>query len=167
MTAQPVKEAFESLKLKAAKLKEENERLDRQNKDLEKEIQQLKNRDAQAQAKNAAVKERAGSFDFYSVRFPEPMDPAALRSSAEAIRKADPEAIVFLADSQGFCVAASGGGAQQRGIGANEIVKFSTEVAGGSGGGRPDIAQGRLKEPGRFPEVLDRIRKFINEKAKG
>ncbi len=164
MTAFSGKAAFELLKLKAAKLKEQNEQLDRQNKELEKEIQQLKNKDAQAQAKNISMNEVA-SFHVYCEKFSEPLDAAAMRFSADAIRKEDPEAIIFLTNSQGLYVASSGGAAQQAGIGANQIVKL-TEAVGGSGGGRPDMAQGRFKEPERFLEFLDMIMKFINEKAK-
>ncbi len=157
--------AFESLKVSAAHLKEENERLEKQGKQLGKEIQQLKAQGAQAQARNVAAREVA-SFHFYSAQFREPMDPAALRSSADAIRKREPEAIIFLADSTGFCVAASSQTAQMKGIAANELLKLSTQVAGGSGGGRPDLAQGRIKEPEKFLEVEGKLVRYIEERVK-
>ena len=160
-----VRETFESLKKDAVCLKEANEQLEKENKRLEKEIQQLKNRDAQAQAKDIPMSEVA-SFHVYCKKFSEPLDAVAMRSSADAIRKQDPEAIIFLSNSQGQYVASSGGVAQQVGIGANQIVKLA-EALGGSGGGRPDMAQGRFKEPERFAEFLDLIMKFITEKAKG
>ncbi|MBI3323020.1 MAG: hypothetical protein HYZ95_00980 [Candidatus Omnitrophica bacterium] len=158
--------ALESLKAEAARLREENERLGRQGKQLEKEIQQLKAQGAQAQARSICAKEVA-SFRVYSERFPEPMDPAALRSSADAIRKRDPEAIIFLCDPGGLCVAASGDAAQKRGIRANELLQLSTQVAGGSGGGRPDMAQGRVNEPSRFSEIRSRLEGYILEHSKG
>ncbi|MBI3615222.1 MAG: hypothetical protein HY211_01770 [Candidatus Omnitrophica bacterium] len=157
--------AFESLKVKASKLKEENERLEKQGNQLEKEIQQLKVEGAQAQARNVAAKAVA-SFHFYSAQFPEPMNPVALRSSADAIRKTEPEAIIFLSDAQGFCVATSGGTAQKKGILADALLKLSTEIAGGSGGGRSDMAQGRIKEPSKFLEVEGRLVRYIEERVK-
>ena len=157
--------ALESLKAEAARLREDIERLERQGKQLEKEIQQVKAQGAQAQARGLSAKEVA-SFRVYSERFAGPMDPAALRSSADAIRQKDPEAIILLCDAQGFCVAASGGAAQKKGISANELLKLSTQVAGGSGGGRPDMAQGRLKEISSFSEVQKRVEQFIQERSK-
>ena len=156
--------AFESLKAEAARLREDNEGLEKQNKQLEKEIQQLKTQGAQAQAKNVPVRQ-VGSFHVYLAQFPGSMDPAILRSSADAIQKSDPEPIIFLCDTQGFCVATTGKAAQKRGILANELLKLSTEVAGGSGGGRPEIAQGRLKEPARFSEIQKRLEGYILEHA--
>ncbi len=164
MVVSSVRVAFDSLKKEATRLKEDNERLEKQNKQLEKEIQQLKTEGAQVQARNVPAKEVA-SFHFYSEKFSEPMDPAALRSSADAIRKSDPEAIIFLSDAQGFCVATSGGSAQKQGISANQLLKLSTEVAGGSGGGRPDMAQGRVQEPAKFPEIRKRLERYIQEKS--
>ena len=166
MTTESVRMDFQSLKFRTGQLKEGIERLEEKNKQLEKEIQQLKAKGAQAQARNVPM-EAVGSFHFYSIRFDEPADPMVLRSSTDAIRKADPEAIICLADSEGMFVATSGNTAQKMGIGANVMVKLATETAGGSGGGRPEMAQGRLKEPAKFPEVLDRIKKFIIEQAKG
>ena len=130
----------------------------------EKDLQQLKAKGAQAQARNVPM-ETVGPFRFYSIRFAEPADPAVLRSSTDAIRKADPEAIICLADSKGMLVATSGNTAQKSGIGANLIVKLATETAGGSGGGRPDMAQGRLKEPAKFPQVIERIKQLMREKG--
>lgn len=157
--------AVESLKAEAARLREDIERLEKQGKQMEKEIQQIKARGAQAQARALSAKEVA-SFRVYAERFTEPMDPAALRSSADAIRQKDPEAIIFLCDAQGFCVASSGGTALKRGILASELLKLSTKVAGGSGGGRPDMAQGRLKEVASFPEVQKQIGQYIQEHSK-
>lgn len=165
MAAVAVRAAFESLKSEAARLKEENERLESRNRQLEKEIQQLKARGAQAQAKSVPARQ-VGSFHVYLAQFPGPMDPAVLRSSADAIRKSDPEPIIFLCDAQGFCVATAGGTAQKQGILASELLRIATQAAGGSGGGRADLAQGRLKDLSNFLEVQKRIDQYIRERLK-
>lgn len=157
--------ALESLKKEAARLREDNGRLEKQNRQLEKGIQQMKAQGAQVQARNVPAKEVA-SFRLYTAIFPAPMDPAALRACGDAIRKTDPEAIVFLSDPQGLCVATSGGTAQAKGIAADELLKLSTEIAGGSGGGRPELAQGRIQEPGRFDEIRRRLEQFIQERSR-
>lgn len=156
---------FAALKGEAARLKEENERLESRGKQLEKEIQQLKARGAQAQAKDVPVRQ-VGPFHLYLAQFPGPMDPAALRACADAIRRSDPEPIIFLCDAQGFCVATSGGTAQRQGILANELLRIATQAAGGSGGGRADLAQGRLRDLSRFPEVEKEMDQYIRERSK-
>lgn len=156
---------LESLRKEAARLREENGCLEKQNRQTEKEILQMKAQGAQAQARNVPARP-AGSFRLYSAIFPEPMDPAGLRACADGIRRGDPEAIIFLCDPQGFCVAASGGAARMKGITAQEMLKLSTGVAGGSGGGRPELAQGRLREPGRFDEVRRRLEQLIQERSR-
>ncbi|MBI3312143.1 MAG: alanine--tRNA ligase [Candidatus Omnitrophica bacterium] len=161
------REAELFLKSEAVRLSEGKERsLKRaEEKEREDQLQKQKVKEAQAQAKQAA-REKVGAFSFFGVKFDQPMGPAALRSSADVIRQSDPEAVLFLADGEGFCVASSGGTAQKQGIGAQQLLNLATEIAGGSGGGRPDMAQGRLKEPARFAEVRGQMVKFIQERSK-
>ena len=159
-------EARTFIKQEAARLSEEKERSVQRAKEKEQEdaLQSGKVKEAQAQAKQA-MKETVGSFSFFEVKSDQALGQAALRSSADVIRKSDPEAIVLLTDSQGFCVVASGDAAQKQGIRADALLKLAAEIAGGSGGGRPDMAQGRLKEPARFAEVKKRIIQFIQERS--
>ena len=52
----------------------------------------------------------------------------------------------------------------KRGIKAGDIAKQISAVAGGSGGGRPTMAQAGGKIPEKIPESLDLAMKLIREK---
>jgi len=50
----------------------------------------------------------------------------------------------------------------QRGLHAGEIVKRVAAVAGGSGGGRPDVGQGGGKEPAKLEEALAELPQIVD-----
>ncbi len=52
-----------------------------------------------------------------------------------------------------------------RGLNAGEIVKEVARVAGGSGGGRPQLGQGGGKEKGRIEQALKSVAKLVKEKV--
>lgn len=157
--------ALESLKAEAARLREDIEQLEKRGKQLEKELYDLKLRDAQAEAKNVDFC-NVGSFRFFAKRFQEAMDHPALRVVADAIRRTEPEAIIFLEDAQGFCVAGSGATAQVKNIGADNLLARANEIAGGKSGGRPAMAMGRLDNPELFAKVRGQLAQFIQERSK-
>lgn len=158
--------ALESLKAEAARLRGENQRLEKQAKQLEKEIDDLKLRDAQAEAKNVDFCE-VGRFKFFAKQFQEPMDHASLRVVADGIRKVEPEAIIFLEDTRGFCVASSGATAQAMRIGADNLLACVNESGTrGKSGGRPAMAMGRLDDPNRFAEDRGKLVRFIEGRLK-
>ena len=166
MEAAAGRAALESLKGEAARLKEANERLEKQNKQLEKEILQLKIAAGEEYAKSATEqKMEIGLIPFVGVQFQGRMQHESLRATADWIQKKEEKAVTFLMDQGGYCVATSSGAAQKRGIAANELLKAATEAAGGSGGGRPNIAQGRIDDPSRFSEIKRRLVLYIKERV--
>ncbi len=159
---------FESLKTEAARLRTENERLEQQARQLVKEIQELKGRGAQAQAREISdrlLSEKTvenGVANLMSrVDGLEGHQP--LRMLSDSIRQKEKVSVIFLSDAQGNCVVSCSEDAQKSGIGADALLRMAAEVAGGSGGGRPGMAQGRLKDPARFHEVRDRLRRYIRD----
>jgi len=50
---------------------------------------------------------------------------------------------------------------QTKGVHAGEWIRAAAAVVGGSGGGRPDMAQAGGKEPAKLPAALDQARKEI------
>jgi len=52
----------------------------------------------------------------------------------------------------------------EQGLSAGELVKSAAGIMGGSGGGRPDFAQGGGKDPTLIDEALDWLRKTIEKK---
>jgi alanyl-tRNA synthetase len=53
--------------------------------------------------------------------------------------------------------------ATQRGIHAGNILRKVAAVASGSGGGRPEMAQGGGRDPSKLGEALELARELINE----
>ena len=43
------------------------------------------------------------------------------------------------------------------GLHAGQIIKEVAKITGGSGGGRPDMAQAGGKDPGKLGEAIDRV----------
>jgi alanyl-tRNA synthetase len=54
----------------------------------------------------------------------------------------------------------------RRGIQAGELVKFAAGPLGGSGGGRPTLAQAGGKDAARLDEVLTSIAGWLAERLK-
>jgi alanyl-tRNA synthetase len=51
-----------------------------------------------------------------------------------------------------------------KGIQSQDIAKEMAKLLNGSGGGRPEFAQGGSKDKSRLPEALEKIVKVIKEK---
>ncbi|MCH7663153.1 MAG: alanine--tRNA ligase, partial [Chloroflexi bacterium] len=54
----------------------------------------------------------------------------------------------------------------KRGLHAGELVKFLAKPLGGSGGGRPSMAQAGGKDSSKLEEVLKRVPKWVEESLK-
>ncbi|MFC2041390.1 alanine--tRNA ligase [Chloroflexota bacterium] len=52
-----------------------------------------------------------------------------------------------------------------KGYYAGELVKKAAAITGGSGGGKPNIAQGGGKDKGKLKEALEQVKKYIEEKG--
>lgn len=161
---------YEALKAESSQLLQENEQLDKQNKQLEKEIQQLKNQGVQAQAQQIAQTllsekwvERGLVSVVSVVAGLEGHQP--LRTLSDSIRQKEKLSVIFLSDAQGNCVVSCDEQARKLGVAADALLKLAAEAAGGSGGGRPEMAQGRLKEPGKFGQVQQRLKSFLKDQV--
>ena len=63
-------------------------------------------------------------------------------------------AIIGSTDGKPAVVIAVNDEARAKGISANALVKVAAGVLGGSGGGKPDLAQAGGKEPAKLPEAM-------------
>ena len=158
-------ELAQRFKTPAGELPQVLDRLQKRVRELEDQLDRLKVKEMQEQAQHLAGR-KIGAFTFVAEQLRQRMDHAALRTVADVVRRQEPEAVIFLSDLEGFCVAAAGKAAQASGISASQLLKLSTELAGGSGGGRPDLAQGRVQEPSRFPQIRTKLEQFILEHSK-
>jgi alanyl-tRNA synthetase len=69
-------------------------------------------------------------------------------------------------DGKPMIVAAVTDDLTRRGIMANEIVRVVAQVIGGSGGGRPTLAQAGGKDAGKLSEALDQVIPMVKTKLK-
>lgn len=100
----------------------------------------------------------------------EAMDASTLRDLADNLRDRLGTGVVVLgaptADKVNF-VATVSKDLLQRGFHAGQIIRRVAEVAGGGGGGRPDMAQAGGKIPEKLPEALDKAVEIISGLCRG
>jgi alanyl-tRNA synthetase len=96
-------------------------------------------------------------------------DPAALRSLADQMLDRLGEGVVVLGARAGdkcqLVVRVSAGLAKR--VSAGDIVKAAAAAVGGSGGGRPEMAQAGGKDPAKLPDALACAREFLAAKLAG
>ncbi|MBX9580518.1 MAG: alanine--tRNA ligase [Gemmataceae bacterium] len=133
---------------------------------LQEQLKQL-----QAQAKKAAaagaasvVDERlefaaeVGGAKLVTAHLPDGTTAEVARAQAERVRKKCPSAFVALGwvedeGKVGLLVALTPD-LVKKGLKAGEVVKQAAAVVGGSGGGKPDMAQAGGKDPAKLPDAL-------------
>ncbi len=94
------------------------------------------------------------------------MDVDALRAVVDRLRERAGEGVIVLGSVRdgrlGF-VASVSKEWQQRGLHAGRLVRDVAGRAGGSGGGRADIAQAGAKDPAKLREALDAAREAVRD----
>lgn len=104
--------------------------------------------------------------DVLAVQVPD-ATPDTLREMADRFKSEHPNAVgVFstILNNQAVFIVNVADELVKRGIKAGDIAKQISAVAGGSGGGRPTMAQAGGKIPEKIPESLDMAVKLIREK---
>ena len=94
-------------------------------------------------------------------------DANGLRTAMDVITKKHPDAALLLGaatDGKVAFLAAVPKPLIARGLKAGDWVKHVAQIAGGGGGGRPDMAQAGGKDPTKLEAALDAGRKFAAEK---
>jgi alanyl-tRNA synthetase len=134
-------------------------------KDKEKEINELKsklNSGIEEEILNSVKEVKGIKLISYAVK---DIEMNALRELADKLKDKLGEGIVALGSKNGdkvdFVVMASKG-AIAKGVHSGKIIKEIATMAGGNGGGRPDMAQAGGKLPERLQEALSHVQ-FIME----
>jgi alanyl-tRNA synthetase len=94
----------------------------------------------------------------------------ALRYRVDAVRKALPSGVAVLGsviDGRIQFVAIATGDAISKGLRADEILKRVAAVAGGSAGGRAEMAQGGGKDASKIEEALAIVPEAVREMLSG
>ncbi|MDP4126108.1 MAG: alanine--tRNA ligase [Bacillota bacterium] len=154
-----VMEVAQTLKVQPTEVGKRVNGLVAQVKDLEREIGQLQAKLGKNEAEGLLkrVQEIEGiSVIAAQVHVP---DMEGLRQMADLLRpKLKTGVIVLGAASEGkvnFVTVVSPTGLS--GLHAGQIIKEVAKITGGSGGGRPDMAQAGGKDPGKLGEAIDRV----------
>lgn len=130
------------LKAAPAEVPQAIDRLLKRTKELESELEGVKRKSIQSQGQELwSSLDKVKEYGQFKERLEQEIGLPGLRSMADDLRKRRPDVGILLIDLVGNCVAASGEQAVRQGIYADELLKS----AGASGGGRKDMAQGRMK----------------------
>jgi len=148
------------LKVQPAECPKRIDALLKQLKDTEKEVAALKSKMSTGMIDeliNSAKEEKGVK---YVVARLEGMSMDALRDMGDKLRDKLGKSVVLLAADDGekaSLVAMASKDAVAAGIHAGNIIKEAAKLAGGSGGGRPDMAQGGVKEVLKLGAALEAI----------
>ncbi|MEO8096878.1 MAG: alanine--tRNA ligase [Acidobacteriota bacterium] len=140
------------VKASESDLLEHVEKLMSRERQLEQELQQLKTRMAQAQAGELSSHARETKGFKVLVRRVEGVDKAQLRTMADGLRNQFGEGVVILGTSTGEVVAGVTKGLTAK-IQADKLIRS----AGAKGGGRPDMAEGRVQDLDAFLAAVDQM----------
>jgi alanyl-tRNA synthetase len=95
-------------------------------------------------------------------------DAETLRAMTDRFRQRYPSGVVVLAsapDGKPVIIGSVTDDLVKRGLHAGELVKRVAQVVGGSGGGRPNLAQAGGKDPARLDEALDQAAVYLKSKS--
>ncbi len=96
-------------------------------------------------------------------------DADTLRQMADRFRDQYPSGVVVLgsaSEDKVTLIAAVTDDLIKRGLHAGDLVKAVAQVVGGSGGGRPNLAQAGGKDPAKLAEALDLVIPLVKQKLK-
>jgi alanyl-tRNA synthetase len=97
-------------------------------------------------------------------------DADTLRSMCDRFRQRFPSGVALLAsvdgDGRPMLVASVSEDLVKRGLNAGDLVKVAAQPLGGSGGGRPTLAQAGGKDASRLDEALASVLTWVEQKLK-
>lgn len=156
--------AAASLRTSLEQLPEALERLQADRKRLEKELDKLRAEIAREAAGDLASQAR--TINGVAVLAAElPADVNTLRKEADRLRDTLGTALVVLATRQGGVkiIAAATKDVAGKKVHAGNIVREVAKVCGGSGGGRPDMAQAGGKDADKLAEALELVYTLVQD----
>jgi alanyl-tRNA synthetase len=133
------------------------ERLMARQRETEKELSALKQRSSAAEAGDLA----AGAIDGVVVARRDGIEPDALRTLAEAVRRHQGVRAVVLGgspDGEKVALSAVTGGTPD----AKELVRALGPLVGGGGGGSAEVAQAGGKNPGGLDDALAEAQRLLS-----
>ena len=164
-----LKAAANVLKTTPAELGHRIEGLSRTLKDREKEIEGLKGKLSSASSVDLISQARDYQGAKVLIAAVSGQDANSLRSQAEMLRDKLGSAVVLLGavvEDKVSLVSFVSRDLVERGLNAGKIVGEAAKVAGGGGGGRPDMAQAGGKDTSKLEEALGRAQELVEKTLK-
>ena len=165
-----IDEAASALKTPKDKIVERIDALHAEVKSLEKELAEIEKAKAGSFADSAV----SGAKDIGGVKAViascDAADAAALRDTADKIRDKLDCGVVFLAANGGdklLFTAMATKSANEKGAHCGNIIKEAAKVAGGGGGGRPDMAQAGGKDVSKLADALAKAEEVLASQVNG
>lgn len=160
-------QATKKLRTKPAELANQIERLQQELETKEKLTTDLQERLALAKVSDLLANVESVGHVKLVIAQVEDVSPEGLRALATTVRDKGENFIVLigttLASDRVSLACAVAPALTKKGFHAGNLVKEVAMICGGSGGGRPEIAQAGGKEPGKLQEALSQGRKRVTE----
>ncbi|MGE5422563.1 MAG: alanine--tRNA ligase [Ignavibacteriales bacterium] len=159
-----LKKTASILKTSPLEVSDRIENLSRQLREKEKELENLKARLEKEKASD--IMDAAIEINGVKVLIAEieVSDINSLRQNAEMLKDKLGTAVVILGskldDKVGFAAFAAKE-VVNKGVHAGQIIGQIAKIAGGGGGGRPDMAQAGGKDPGKLSDALDKAKEIV------
>ncbi|MGI6584425.1 MAG: alanine--tRNA ligase [Gracilibacteraceae bacterium] len=141
----------------------------KQLKDAEMEVFALKSKMAVGMLDELVAKAQVEKGVKYIVAKLDNMSIESLREMGDKLRDKMGTSFVMLASSGGektVLVAMASKDAVSKGVHSGNIIKEAAKAAGGSGGGRPDMAQGGIKDLDKVGVALDAVPEILKNMIK-
>lgn len=132
------------------------EKLQDENRDLNKKIEKLEEENARAKFATFASKAETIDGGKLFISKIEDATPLAAKLGVEFLAQKLGESIIVLANSK-TVVAKVSDSFTAKGINAGKIVGEIARATGANGGGRPNFAQGGVKDASKLDEILEKI----------
>jgi alanyl-tRNA synthetase len=162
-------EAMDRLKANPASLLQRIDVLQKELKSQKQDLQKARSMASRSSAADIfANVQDAGGVSLVAAEI-EGADPAALREAADLGRKKIGSGVVVLGcrqDDKVSLVVGVTADLVSKGLHAGKIIKEVAAIVGGSGGGRPDLAQAGGKDPAKLPEAIAQARDIVAAQVK-
>lgn len=137
-----------------------------QNKNFEKELHEIAKQSAKSDIKNIMdSKEKIGNISLITYKFNDIDNGALLDIAQEVIDKEEDVIVVFTSvnkDKEGaFILCMMKDETSKKGYNAGNIIRDISKLADGKGGGRPNKAQGQLKDISKIDDVFAKLREIL------
>jgi alanyl-tRNA synthetase len=155
------------LRVKPTEVADRIEVLLQQNKELEKEISRLQQKSALSQTGDLLNQVEEIKGIKVLAKAVDNVDRNALRAMVDDLKARIGSGVIVLGavtdGKASFVVGVTDDLIKDKGLKAGDIIKRVAEIAGGSGGGRPDLAQAGGKDTSKVPEAVAETFKIIND----